>query len=287
MKKPDLIDTINKIENLPTLPVVAQQILKLISTRNWSMSKISDVITRDQAIAAKVIRLTNSAFYGLRSRITSIKHAIVILGLNTVKNLVIGVSVVNTFEDSAQASIFNREQFWMHTFSTAMGAKLIAKHLQKSNEEDYFLAGLLHDIGILAIDQFLHQEFMEILKRSLQDNADFLASEMDVLGMSHAGVGGFIAKKWNIPDFLTHSIRYHHTPESFPYEVESSSSHISVIHVADVMAQKTGVGKFIENFNPLLNDKTFNDLVIPQSALDKIFDKVKQEAQSLMREWGL
>ena len=287
MKKAELIDTLNQIEKLPTLPVVAQQILKLISSRNSSMTQVAEVITRDQAIAARVIRLTNSAFYGLRSRITSIQHAIVILGLNTVKNLVLGVSVVKTFEDSARASVFNREQFWLHTFGTAMGAKLMAKHLQRPNDEDYFLAGLLHDIGILAIDQFLHQEFVEILKRSLKDNADFLTSEMDVLSMSHGGVGGFIAEKWNIPDFLIHTIKYHHTPVSFPSEVEASCDYISVVHVADAMSRKTGVGKFVENFHPLLNEKIFDALCIPQLNVEEIFEQVKQETKVLMKEWGL
>ena len=287
MKKAELIDTLNQIENLPTLPVVAQQILKLIASQNSSMSQVAYIITRDQAIAARVIRLTNSAFYGLRSKITSIQHAIVILGLNTVKNLVLGVSVVKTFEDSARASVFDREQFWLHTFSTAMGAKLMAKHLQRPSDEDYFLAGLLHDIGILAIDQFLHHEFVEILQSSLKEGTDFLTCEQDILGMSHGGVGGFIAEKWNFPDFLIHTIKYHHTPVSFPSEVEASCDYISVVHVADAMSRKTGVGKFVENFHSLLNEKTFNELGIPQSNLDEIFEQVKQETKLLMKEWGL
>lgn len=287
MDKNEVVSVLNQIENLPTLPIVAQQILKLISSQNSNMSQIAKVITRDQAISARVIRLTNSAFYGFRNRIASIKHAIVILGLNTVKNLVLGISVVKAFEDSSRSPIFKRELFWLHTFATAQGAKLMAKYLNRSNEEDYFMAGLLHDIGILVIDQFFHHEFAEILKRSLQSNADFLTSERDVLGMSHGDVGCILAGKWNIPEFLIHTIKYHHNPEHLPREAEANLDKIAIVHVADAKVRKEGIGKFSDNFHAFYSDTTFRRVNLSDSKLDEIFQQVRQETNSLMKEWGL
>ena len=127
------IDRLRAIERLPTLPIVAQQILTLTSNPRSNMSQISTIISRDQSIAAQVIRVVNSAYYGLRTQAGSIQHAIVILGLNTVKNLVAGVSVIKTFGDSAKASIFDRERFWLHSFGCARVAKLIAEKTGRQN----------------------------------------------------------------------------------------------------------------------------------------------------------
>lgn len=283
----NVLDTLNNIDNLPTLPIVAQKILKLIACPTSSMEQIANVITKDQAITVKVIKITNSAFYGFRNRISSIQHAIVILGLNTVKNLVLGVSVVKTFEENARTSIFDREKFWLHAFGTALGSKLIAKHKGKEDIEDYFLAGLLHDIGILAIDQFLHDAFIEILNRSLKEGADFLKSEQDVLGIHHGDVGAFLGEKWKIPAFLISTMRYHHSPSMVPSEVGEEKEKIAIVHIADVKSREIGLGKFIDNFHPTYDSTIFKRVSPPESELTEIGRQVQQETNSLIKEWGL
>ncbi len=285
MVKANVLDTLNNIDNLPTLPIVAQQILKLIASPNSNMEQIANVITKDQAITAKVIKLTNSAFYGLRNRISSIKHAIVILGLNTIKNLVLGVSVVKTFEDNARTSIFDREQFWLHAFSTALGARLIAGYLGKENIEDYFLAGLLHDIGILAIDQFLHDAFIEILNRSLEE-PDFIKLEQDVLGMHHGDVGAFLGEKWKLPAFLISTMQYHHSPSMVPSEVGEEKGKIAIVHIADVKSREIGLCKFIYNFHPTYDPTIYKRISPPESKLTEIGRQVQQETNILIKEWG-
>lgn len=143
---PDILTRLQEIENLPTLPAVVRRLRQLMANDRSSMTEIASVISRDQATGTRVIRLVNSAFYGLRSRVTSIQQAIVLMGLNTVKNLVTGVALVRTFADGGTASLFDRERFWMHTFGCAMGARLIAVRLGKEDPEDFFLAGLLPDM---------------------------------------------------------------------------------------------------------------------------------------------
>ena len=127
MDKTDVLKKLDLVENLPTLPVIVRQIQKLIENPNSNMSQIALIITRDQSIAARVVRLVNSAFYGLGNKISSIQQAIMLLGLNTVKNLVIGVSVVKTFEGAHSASIFDREKFWLHSFACATGREANCK----------------------------------------------------------------------------------------------------------------------------------------------------------------
>jgi HD-like signal output (HDOD) protein len=287
MDKNEVFQILNTVESLPTLPIVAQQVLKLIASPISSMKQIALVITKDQAIAARVIKLTNSAFYGLRNRIGSIQQAIVILGLNTVKNLVLGCAIVNTFSENARITIFDRELFWMHAFSTALGSKHIAKYLNMGNEEDYFLAGLLHDIGILAIDQFLHDAFMEVLNTSLQKNTGYIQTEQIVLGVHHGDIGAFLGLKWGIPVFLTDTMKLHHSPLVISEGAPESKDKITVVHVADVVSTELGFGKFINNFNPVYESIVLQNLSIPPSALHDIGEQVRQETTSLIKEWGL
>ncbi len=287
MSTTDVISVLESIENLPTLPVVAQQILKLVTNKNSNMSQIATVITKDQAIAARIIRLTNSAFYGLRNRITSIQHAIVILGLNTVKNLVLGVSVVKAFEDTARMSVFDREKFWLHSFSTAQASKLMAKKMGIRDDEDFFLSGLLHDIGILIVDQFLHDDFMEIMKNVVEHKSDYMETEKAVLGMNHGDIGAYIGEKWKIHTFLIHAVRYHHRPKSIPPEAQIEKDKVNVVHVAESMMRENGVGDFMDNFSTKVDEEIKQGLKISSEDLKGIVDQVREDSKSLMREWGM
>lgn len=288
MNKQEILNQLDQIENLPTLPIVAQKTLKLVSNKDSAMGQIAEVINRDQAIAARVLRLTNSAFYGFSNRISSIQHAIVILGLNTVKNLVLGISVVKTFTDCCISSKFNREQFWIHTFSTAQGAKNIAKYLQLPNEEDYFIAGLLHDIGILTIDQYFHDQFIQILEHSSKDNASFLECESEILGIDHGELGGRIVERWNVPDFIIDTLTYHHYPSRLLLESEQYRAIVvAIVHIADVKSRKERIGVFFDNFIEDYDEATLKWIKLSEAKIDKIFVQVKKETNALIREWGL
>lgn len=287
MTKPEFIKAFEEIESLPTLPVIVQQIQKLIVNPKSNMSQIAQVIENDQAISARVIRLVNSAFYGMRERISSIQRAIVILGLNTVKNIVIGVSIVKTFNDSIETTFFEREKFWLHTLSTAMGSKLIAQHLHKPEPEDYFLAGLLHDIGLLIIDQFFHKEFAQIIQDSQKNKAEYLVSEQKVLGLSHGEVGEILARKWNMPEFIIDSIRYHHLPTSITKDAEANRDKVAIVHLADAKSLKTESGNFLESLNPQYSQPAFYYLRINEKLLDEIYLTVEKDVKELAKEWGI
>lgn len=277
----------DSVDNLPTLPVVVTQVQKLMGDPSSNVGQIADVISHDQAIASRVIRLVNSAFYGFDDHISSIQHAIVILGLNAVKNLVLGVSVIKTFEDSTAQWSFDRRQFWLHTLSCAMGAKLIAASLKRPDQEDYFLSGLLHDLGLLVIDQFMHREFEKVLKYAKRQGKDYLSSEKLMLGMTHGDVGAYLAAKWKIPDFVVHSIAWHHEPYQAPADTAFSKDKILIVHAADSWAFRSETGRFIEGFEAPPVEQVFADLHIKDSTLESIFQRVSHEVQTLAHEWGV
>jgi HD-like signal output (HDOD) protein len=286
MDKNEMLKKLDLIENLPTLPVIVQQIQKLIDNPNSNMSQIATIITRDQSIAARVVRLVNSAFYGLGNKISSIQQAIMLLGLNTVKNLVIGVSVVKTFEGMSGASLFDRQKFWLHAFGCATGARLIAKNLNMDEPEDFFMAGLLHDIGILVLDQFFHDEFIAIIQQTMKTKSELTIVETGVLGLTHCEVGEFIAGKWRIPDFLKSAIRHHHKPLFSELETENIRLIAAAVHIADSSAYKRGIIPGFPCTNTL-HEPALQVLGIKPDAIEEIFDKVELELKQVMADWGI
>lgn len=287
MEKNAIIDTLESIENLPTLPVIIQQIQKLITNPRSNMNQIATVISKDQAIASRVIRLVNSAFYGLRRRISSIQQAIVILGLNTVKNLTIGVSVIKTFNDQTQRSFFDREQFWLHSFCCASCAKLIATRLNRPEPEDYFIVGLLHDIGILIEDQFFHQNFSQIMKESQDEQRGFIGAENRIMGITHCEIGEYMSRKWKLPDFIAYTMRFHHNPSLAPREAHECFDKILLTHIADIEIWRKGVGCFCKNFGQVFHPEADRFIKSKQVDITAILQQVEKEAKEMMHEWGL
>jgi HD-like signal output (HDOD) protein len=286
MEKTDILKKLDQIENLPTLPVIVQQVQKLIENPNSNMSQIALIITRDQSIAARVIRLVNSAFYGLGNKISSIQQAIMLLGLNTVKNLVIGVSVVKTFEGVHNATLFDREKFWLHSFACATGARLIAKKLDRIEPEDFFMAGLLHDIGILVLDQFFHEEFIRVVQQTVRTKMELTEVEKSVIGVTHCEIGEFMAAKWRVPEYLAIAIRHHHKPLLFELETEKHRFIAAAVHIADTSACNRGNNPgFPCTYE--LHGPALQLTGLKNDDIDDIFIHVDTEIKQVMSDWGI
>jgi HD-like signal output (HDOD) protein len=288
MSSETILQKLDLIEKLPTLPVVVNQITQLIQSNRSNMTQIATVIARDQAIASRVIRLVNSAYYGLKTRVTSIQQAITLLGLNTVKNIVTGVAIVKTFEDGINdASIFDRQKFWLSTFFCALLSKNIALHRGAGNSEDYFLAGLLHDVGILVLDQFFHQEFKEVIYNCLQSGDQYFEVENRVLGTNHCQIGDYLAKKWKLPDNLTNCMRAHHQPLFALKDPDTNIDLLFTVHIADSFTQKFGFNIGIQCDLPKPSQIAMHKLDVNESVIDQLAEDSSKIATSVMREWGI
>lgn len=287
MQTQRIIDILEHLENLPTLPVIVQQIQRMLSNPRSNLAQVAAIITKDQAISTRVIRLVNSAFYGFPNKIGSIQRAIVVLGLNTVKNIVVGVSVVKIFDGLPGAFTFNREQFWLHTFGCALGSKLIAEHLGRPEPEDYFLAGLLHDIGILVIDQYLHNDFVRVLELVKDRKIDYVQAEQNILGCAHTDVGEYMARRWKMPDFMRYTIKYHHEPMVINKKADAFRDYLTIVHLADAKTRNMESMHFLDNFSFSYEERAFNYLHLNESVLEEIFSVVENETGKLVKEWGL
>lgn len=228
---------LTKIKALPTLSIVVAKVIQVVSNPLTSASDLSKIITVDQALTAKVLRLANSAFYGFPFRIKNITQAVSILGFDTIRNLALTVSVYKVFTGDSNSD-FSHQDFWKHCVGVAICANLLAKKIKYRSPEGAFTAGLLHDIGKNFFEQYMHKEYTEVLKFARENNRPIYEAEKELLSIDHTVVGKMMAEKWNLPHELAAGIASHHHPES--EDEENVMAHI--INVADTICKKKSIG---------------------------------------------
>jgi HD-like signal output (HDOD) protein len=276
-------DKLSAIEELPALPLVLQQVQKIMALPKSNMNQIAAVMAKDQALASKTIKLVNSAFYGMSKPVSSITQAIVILGLNTVNNLMLGLSVIKIFKHSSNV-VINHEEFWEHAFATAHISRSLGKALHYEEPEDCFTAGLLHDMGRLVFEQFMHEDFMRAFTLSKQKNISLSMAEQCVFGADHAYAGGFLAKKWKLPNNLLVPIAFHHSIDSIPKEMADHTKIAVIIAKASQIANKEKLGDSNENY--VEPDSYFSLLGINEGDIKPIVTKTKSEVKTAIEEWN-
>jgi putative nucleotidyltransferase with HDIG domain len=201
------------IDRMPSLSPVIHKINEVANNIRSSAQDLTDVIQFDPVLTAKVIRMVNSAYFGLPQEVKSLKQAVVMLGINTIKN----VAISSAFLGKAYlkgSTVLDGEEFWRHSLGVAVASKMIAKRLGVEEKfiEEYFIAGLIHDIGKILINNFFPDEMKKILEISGQKNIIITDIEKSVLGLSHEEVGIAIGKKWKFENNLLYAVGRHHQP---------------------------------------------------------------------------
>jgi len=212
-----LKQVIASIRNLPTPPIVFEQIQKAINNPDTSVNDIAGILSEDPAMSVKVLKLTNSAFYGLSREIDSVKHAVMIIGLEAVKNLVLSASVLNMFKANDSNKEYH-EKFWRHSLATAFAARLIDGRLKGGeifNPDPAFSAGLIHDIGKMVICCFMPREHKAVMEyfQSYPEVTE-MEAEIATLGFDHSQLGRQLAINWKLPTRLADAIGFHHQPQT-------------------------------------------------------------------------
>lgn len=214
----NLLDEILNCPSLPSLPAVAIRVLELTSDPDVKMDELAKEIQYDQAIAAKILRTVNSSFYGLRKRCASIEHALVMLGLNPVKSLVLGFSLVSSVK-GREGEKFDYLAYWERGLTTAVAAKFCAEQADdKHIADEAFLAGLFQDIGMIAMYRTLGHKYIELMESIDFDHAKLTKAELDEFELQHSVVGAMMCEKWKIPHEIVIPVRYHDRPTACPQE---------------------------------------------------------------------
>lgn len=222
-------------KQVPTIPVLYAKFNKLIENSLTSNKQIADLFMKDQGMMTKILRLSNSVIYAKRREITDLSNAITFLGLETLRQIVLQASLVKLFKThDPELPEFNVNTFWEHSLGTAYFASLLPSKLGIPGKEDYYLGGLLHDVGKLLIYQFYPVKFKEIILLQINNGmADFQAEE-EVLGVNHTDIGAYFAEKWNFHPEIIGAIRDHHQMDS------SSGLNVTLVRVANMFAKAAG-----------------------------------------------
>lgn len=228
---------IKRINDLPPMPKVLFKARQILSDPNSSFKDISKIIESDQAIAAKVLKVANSAYYGLSGMVSSIHQASVVLGYQTLEQVITMVATTSLLAKQLKGYGLNAGGLWKHSLATAMASRLIATKRAPSLENDAFSVGLIHDAGKLALDLHILKKRAEINDFMQRQSASFLLAESHVLGFDHTEVAYDLCQKWKLPENQAVAMRYHHCPE------ESNGNQLAhIVHLANHIAALAGCG---------------------------------------------
>lgn len=263
---------IKETVELATISAVALQTAQLLKNPDVAVNKITEIVSLDQSLTAKILRLVNSSFYGFQGKISSLSQAVVLLGFNTVRNVILSVSVLRAFSGDKGCKVFDLGKFWEHSVGTAFVAKNLAEHIKFKEPEDAFIGGLLHDVGRVFIVQFLRQEMDKIIGLMVKEDIPMREAEEKVLDADHAWIGYVMAKSWHFPPVLCSAIGYHHAPNGKDEEFLLAS----IIHLADIICRGLDLGYGGDDFVPAVSPAAWRELSMSLENVSVVIQKTDQ-----------
>lgn len=273
-----------RVEALPSLPKAALDALHALRSEDASPEQCAEQIARDPALAARTLRLANSAFYGLSGRVGSVRDAVHMLGRRTLASMVTA-SVVCEQIRVDQCEGFDFAAFWRHAAGTATAARALAREL-RVDEDLAFTGGLLHDIGQLALAAYFPAEIGMMLKEAHSRDVPLYRAETLIAGPDHAELGAMIVTQWNLPAPMAEAVRYHHRRP--PHGASDGPISVSdVVHVADSIAHALDLSGLEEEAVPEIDLATWGKLEIKPAQYLRIFQQTEEGVASLCQALGL
>lgn len=236
-------ELLEKLHDIPTLPVVAMKVNELINDPNSSSADIADVLKKDQVLTAKILKLVNSSYYAIPGGVSDVQRALAFLGFNTLAQLTLGLSVFGMFSE-IEAEDFSMLEFWKHALGTAICSEILAKRLKYPKPEEAFTCGLLHDIGKLVLHQIDPDRLRSIVRETARRECSFFEVEREWDLPGHSFLGEVIATKWGLPQVIRLAVRYHHFDVSKMDSVLSSAKPvIHIVRLANTLCVRNKIGK--------------------------------------------
>jgi len=267
---------LEEVRDLPTLPGVARKVARMVDASSLSMERLSQELGKDQALTAKILRLVNSPFYGFSGKITSLPHAMTLLGVNIVKNAVLSVSVLDLFPRRVLG--FRAEGLWEHAVGSAVATQWLGALTGLAGCDHLFVAGLLHDIGRVFFLKAAPHDFLEAVELAAREGRPLLEAEREVLGCDHAEAGGVLAGQWRLPEPLAQAVSYHHKPLLAPDEARLAA----LVHVADCLAYQMAPASCVAA-PPRVEEAVWHSLGLSQDVVEQglpglaaAFDQAKE-----------
>ena len=255
-----------QVSNLPTLPNVVKDICAMVEDKRTDAADVGELIARDQVLSAKILLLVNSPAYGFPGRISSVTHALVLLGFNVVKGLVLSTAVFDTFAQHTHG-------FWEHSLGCAIVSRNLAKELGMPDVDEVMVAGLLHDLGKAVLSFLAPDVFEHAITMAEIDHCHIAVAERELFGVDHARVASWVAREWHLPDRLHDALAYHHRPDL----AEAGEQITAVVHLADVLTRGMAYGAPGDRAMPPLNHQAFQSLGISYEQIDYVLERAEME----------
>lgn len=265
-KRDSIRAIIRDTKSLPTLPGIISKLGSLANNDKVSAQEMARVVSSDQVLSAKVLRLVNSSFYGFPGRVSTVSNALILLGVNVVKSLAITSSIFELMEKNVVG-------LWEHSMGVAVAANTISKKLKLPDPEETSTAALLHDIGKVIIKIKLEQDFDQLTALISSRNCTMYEAERELLDTDHAEIGGWLGNSWLLPEKLIEPVAFHHTVEkSIVHQTKTA-----VVHIADVLVKASGFGFSGDDIVPRIQPVAWKRLGLNETVLEEIIAEVEDK----------
>lgn len=258
----ELRRAVARLKAVPTLPKLLQRIVVAVDDPDVSVDHIAELIEIDQVLSSQLLRLANSAFYGAQGSVSGVKSALVLLGSVVTRCVILATSVL----DLRHIRLLG---FWEHALGTAVAASAIATTTGRGRAEEVMTAGLLHDLGKVMFCKELPDLFALAVARAQAERRSLREVELELLGVDHAEIGGWLADQWSFPAVLAEPIRYHHEPGAAVQAIDETA----IVHVANTLIRGTGYGSGGDSKIPPIDPEAWARLGLDAATLDTIFDR--------------
>ena len=281
MKEDRIVQRIySRIEEIPTLSPILQKIISTVEDSSADARDLTDIIENDISMTSKILKVANSAYYGFQHKIDSLNRAVALLGFNMIKSLSMSVGIIKTLPAQYKGSYFSRERLWIHSLAVATVMKHMAETTGRKEKGDaLFVAGLLHDIGKVVLDQFFADEYHNILEDSgCLESVSICEAEIKYFGMDHGDVGSILLKRWNFPPMICDLVAMDHK-SNVPDNVKVAD--VAMLHIADILSKEAGMGVSESITHTEVPTSDLNALGIDKDGLDSFRDYLTEAKEGI------
>jgi len=266
MDKAELKKRLNDIQSLPTLPPIVSKLNEMVADEEITAVKLGKVIEKDQVLTSKLLKMVNSSFFGFPQRISTVSNAIVLLGFNVIKTLIVTSSIFEVMQAS-DVGLFE------HSLGCATACGIIAKMRQIKNPEEVSTAGLIHDLGKIVLRSELPDEYEAIVREARKEGLYMRQVEKKRLGVGHGEIGGMLARQWNLPERLVFPIEFHHKPELAPEYKEIAA----IVHFSDILIRAVGFGYGGDPWVPGLDHAAWERIKLSKSQMREVIAELDEK----------
>ena len=267
------------IKSFPGMPGTAVRLLALIDNPAMRVSQIEQILRHDPGLTANVLRLANSAYFGIPSKVGSIRQAVILLGLKRLIQMVIAACVSAIMDKPVPGYDLPPGELWRHSIAVSVAAEGLVKELNADAAEEIFTAALLHDVGKLVLGQFVQNEYQQI-ETAISQGISFEMAEKIVLGANHADIGARILTNWSLPQEIINAVQFHHAPEDAP----QVNTMLDIVHVANFMSMMIGIG--IDGLHHEPSAEVTERLGLEPGHLEKVASQTTQWVKELSEVLG-